>query len=438
MRRPATQPGEMLRITTPAMRWSAPLRGPPLPVLVAMVIATLLVPARAVGVAQAAALAAGEQNQLHHHRHRHHLAHRQRSGELAGQPVGMFPTALPTLGLVNITPPTVVPPEVRLDPWKDAQPLDTALGSLLAGSLAEEPTVTPPPLQSSLDLVQAACPLLTGWPLELEITTFDPCDNAHEGGWADAATREPLVDFRQGCSPFGPGLTPQLVYSTAQGELMATSRLKTTIVGSKVAIADCAGVPRWTLEEKVYHEVGRVDQSSCDRYGSCDGTIWIQYFLYRIDGRLAAQTPYLKLFEDTIQINDPSGQRLAMAKRVGDWAPNSAACLGPRRWLLTFATPAPPGDFAVPTAQWPLAALVSIASVRDTSRRPSGLLAPTWCEISKVACSALFALLVAGSLLAGAALFFGEALEPLRALLYELEQRLCPRRMKLPSKYDGG
>lgn len=363
------------------------------------------------------------------------------------QPVAALPfigtTIPPTLGLANITPPTLVPPAVHLDLWRDAHPVDIswrdmAIGELLATSFAEKPTVTPPPLQNSLDLVKAGCPLLTGWPLELEVQTVDPCDSSSEGLWLDAAKKEPIIGFKQSCSLFSSGMTPHLVYSAAQGELMAVSHLVTTLVGTRVAISDCSGAVRFFLEEKVYHEVGKTDPISCEEYGSCDGTVWIQYFLYEADGRLVAQTSYLKLFEDSFEIHNPAGEHLASASRIGDWEPPSEKCEGPRRWLLQFASPAPAGPLSNPTDQWPLAALVTIAAVRDASRRPSGLLAMSGCEIKKMAGATLAFFFVVAVLLVGSAVFFAEALEPCRRFLWELEQRLCPRRMQLPSKYDGG
>merc|ERR1719336_1951570 len=160
--------------------------------------------------------------------------------------------------------------------------------------------------------------------------------------------------------------------------------------------------------------------------------------MYTATGRLAAQTPYLRIFEDNIDINDASGRHLASARRLGEWDPVSKGCIGPRRWLLQYASPAPPGPFANVTEQWALAALLTIASVRDASRRPSGLLSYSWCEIRKGALYSLCALCVAAAIFVALAVFTAEALEPLRVLLYDLEQRLCPRRMKLSSKYDGG
>jgi len=373
------------------------------------------------------------------HQHKRVRAHRKRR-RLAQVPMELPTTTSPPLSFFNITPVTMSPPIVHLNPWTDAQPVDTAIGQFLATSFASKPPATPPPLQSSLDLVRAACPLLTGWPEEIEIATFDPCDNTDEGGWADALNQEQLVSFRQSCSPFTTGLAPLLTYSTMQGEVLASSHLMTTVTGNKVAISDCSGTSRYFLEEKVYHEVGSVDATTCQRFGSCDGTIWIQYFLYTAaNHKLVAKTPYLKLFEDTIQIYNPTGALIASATRLGEWVPNSAECQGYRKWLLKYAMPQPEGGpFVSITEQWPLAALITIAATRDATRRPNGLLTPSWCEVSKVTLSAIVLMLTIVIVLGGTAVFLREALEPCRVYFYELERRIFPKRMKLPSKYDGG
>lgn len=371
---------------------------------------------------------------------RHRLLARARHREARAAQDPYATTGPPTLGLANVTVPTPLPMAPGVDPWKDAQPIDTAIGAFLAAGLSERPTVTPPPTQDSLDIIRAGCPLLTTWPQELEVVTIDPCDHMHEGSWRDPVTAEPLVLFRLSCSPTTSGLSPRISYSTAgpHAELLAASQMMTTLVGSKIALMDCAGNVRYVIEEKVYKQKGSVDVERCEKFGSCDGTVWLQYFLKSADGALLAHTPYLQLFESTFDVVHPgTGALIARATRVGDWVPNSRECLGQRRWRLTYASPPPPGPFANPTEQWPIAALLTVASMRDASRKPSGLLAPTWCEISKTALSVVVAIVCAAACLTVGLVFLRDGVPLFRASLIAFESRVCPKRMRVPSKYSG-
>jgi len=77
------------------------------------------------------------------------------------------PVFIVKMGLANVTEPTPYPPPPPvLHPWKEMQPLDTAIGNYLISGLIAQPTVTPPPSQSSLDLA-FACPALLTWPTEV-------------------------------------------------------------------------------------------------------------------------------------------------------------------------------------------------------------------------------------------------------------------------------
>lgn len=326
-----------------------------------------------------------------------------------------------------------------LEPWNDAQPVDTAIGAILAAGLSERPTYTPPPLQSGLDLVRAACPLLTAWPSRLEIHAIESCTGGHnKGSWVDATSQDPLAVFQLSCSPLGSIFSPQVTYSTPQGEVLATSHLLASFWGTAVAIADCSGTLRYVFEEKVYKQKGSVDAASCELHGSCDGTVWIQYFLRDTSGMLLAETPYLKLFEDAFDILEPrTGFRIATAARLGAWHPDSVPCTGPHRWALTYAS-SPPGFFADFTEQWPIAVLLTVASIRDASRRSSGLLAPSWCEVSKVTLSFCLLFMASATVVVGVVVLLRDARQPCRMWLFDLEKRICPNRMRLPSKYDGG
>mmetsp|Transcript_125944 Transcript_125944/g.317615 ORF Transcript_125944/g.317615 Transcript_125944/m.317615 type:complete len:460 (+) Transcript_125944:196-1575(+) len=346
------------------------------------------------------------------------------------------------LGTAYVSTPTLAPPVMQLNPWSDAQPVDTAIGAFLATGLSDSPTVTPLPMQGSLDIVRAGCPVLLTWPREMHILALDPCGTTSEGSWRDASTEKPIVIYGLSCSPFDGGMAPRVSYSQVEegerGELIAASQMRTTLVGSKIDLMDCAGNLRYMVEEKVFHQKNSVDTESCEKYGSCDGTVWIQYFLRQPNGTAVAQTGYLNIFQANFDIIEPSsGAVMASAERVGDWNPMWKECLGPRKWRLTFAEQPPPGPLALPTEQWPLASLVTILSVRDASRRSSGLLMPTFCEVWKVTGQVIWilVLVIAGTF--GILLFLRDVVPPLTASLYDLELRICPRRMIVPSKYDG-
>eukprot|EP00446_Apocalathium_sp_SHHI-4_P007699 CAMPEP_0177163330 /NCGR_PEP_ID=MMETSP0367-20130122/6358_1 /TAXON_ID=447022 ORGANISM="Scrippsiella hangoei-like, Strain SHHI-4" /NCGR_SAMPLE_ID=MMETSP0367 /ASSEMBLY_ACC=CAM_ASM_000362 /LENGTH=455 /DNA_ID=CAMNT_0018609155 /DNA_START=31 /DNA_END=1396 /DNA_ORIENTATION=- len=350
-------------------------------------------------------------------------------------------TPPPEFSILNVTTPTLVPPTARLDPWSDAQPVDTAIGTLIVSGFQERPTQTPPPSQNSLDVVMAGCPMTLTWPVEVSVTTFNPCDSSQIASWLDAATNEPILEYSQSCSPFRAGMAPILSYSLIEGgHLMVQSQTITTLTGSKIALMDCRGMTRYLLEEKVYHEKKGKDMTSCEKYGSCDGIVWIQYFMYKANGTLVAQTPYLHIFEPSIKVVDPkTGVTIATATRIGSWEPGYSDCQGERRWHLVYAPPEeqPAGPFASPTEQWPLAAMLSVISIRDASRNPNGLVSPTWCELWKGSTSLMVLGAVVVALGMAALVFLRDVVPPLTAGLYELEVRILRRRMFVPSKYVG-
>jgi len=351
-------------------------------------------------------------------------------------------THAPGAGNAYASTPTFAPPAAQLDPWNDNQPVDTAIGLFLAAGLADSPTVTPLPLQTGLSIVRAGCPVLLTWPGEVDIVVPDPCGTSGEGSWRDASSEKPVVMYSSSCSPFNSGLAPRMSYSQVEegerGELFAESQTQTTLVGSKIDLMDCAGNVRYTVEEKVFHQKNSVDRDSCDKYGSCDGTVWIQLFLHQPNGTLVAQTTYLNIFQASFDIVEPNtGAILASAERLGDWNPRATECLGQRKWRLKYAEAPPPGPLALPTEQWPLASLVTILSIRDSSRRPSGLLNITFCGVWKVTLQAIWSVVLVVFVTFSILLCLRDVIPPLKGSLYELELRICPRRMIIPSKFDG-
>lgn len=345
-------------------------------------------------------------------------------------------TTVPTYGIENVTELTL-PPVQRVDPWLDMQPVDTAIGTFLTEGFAERPTVTPLPSQSSVDAVRAGCPMLLNWPQQLDIYALNPCEKHGQGAWRDSSTNEHIMRFGQSCNPFGGGLAPLVTYSSVLGEeTFAFTQKRVTLFESQVVLNDCAGNLRYTIEEKVYKQRARADSLACARFGACDGTDWFQYFLRQANGTLAAQTPWIHLFQSELEFVHPiTGATIATAQRIGEWIPNQDNCQGDRRWQLSYADPFPHGPLAIVTERWPLAALMTVATMRDANRRSSGSVAPSWCEVWK-ASTLILGLWLAASFTTIAALFFlRDAVPPLTAALFEWELKVCGRRMALPSKY---
>ena len=86
----------------------------------------------------------------------------------------MPPPWVPTIGFSNITDPTPFPPPpLVLDPLRDYQPLETALGEAVFRQFREVPTATPPPDQAALDLF-AACPDMSGMGTSSEVRVTVP------------------------------------------------------------------------------------------------------------------------------------------------------------------------------------------------------------------------------------------------------------------------
>jgi len=363
--------------------------------------------------------------------------------QLLTQQAPVLTTPIPKFGLANVTMPTAVPPNMMLDPWADAQPADTAVGAFLTSSMQDAPTATPPPSQAALDIMAGGCPVLDQWPARLEISAPMPCHTAYSGRWASppSATAggvgSDIMAWSQSCNLLAGGLSPMISYSMPGGDAFATSSTAITLVGNKIEVYDCGGILRYTLEEKVYHERGSVDQTACMKYKSCDGTVWVQYFLRNKYNQLVAHTGYLNIFQSDFQIMDAAGMTLATARRKGDWSPDSPHCGGHRIWELIHSSPMPPGAFENPTQQWPLAVMVTIAAVRDSSRRPSGLVAPSWCEISKTGLFISFLFLLSAIVAGGVVLFIKIGRGPLRDMCVDVEARLCPKRMRKASKYEG-
>merc|ERR1712173_120404 len=112
-------------------------------------------------------------------------------------------------------------------------------------------------------------------------------------------------------------------------------------------------------------------------------------------------------------VHPVTGDNIATAKRIGEWIPNQDYCQGDRRWQLSYTDPPPNGPLAVITERWPIAALMTVATLRDSNRRSSGSVSPSWCEIWKTSTLFVGCLLAASFITVATLFFFRDAVPPL-------------------------
>jgi len=343
----------------------------------------------------------------------------------------------PKLSVADLTPPTMVPPlPAQLISWKDAQPLDTAIGHFFVEGFGGQPTLTPPPVTPALNIAYG-CPVLLDWPTEVVVTLPDyTC--GHKGSWG--TTSDPpttIMNWSTACNPFTWDLAAPVTYSTANGDKFGTSQTKTTFVGTNVRLRDCLDNVRYTVDEKVYRREGTPDPEACNKYGSCDGTISLQYFLHDGNDRIIGQTAFLGLFQDVFTVVASNGAVIATISRNPGWNPISEVdCDTPRQWTIQYGSGAA-AAFPDASERWPIAELVTIISVRDGYRRSSGLMRPSACEVVRGIFTFSFVTLALAMLAAVALFFYHVLMNRIRAKLVTLEAVLCPKRMKRPAKYEN-
>jgi len=364
-------------------------------------------------------------------------------GTLQRQVPGAAPLYVPKIGLANITEPTAYPPPPPpLEPWNDHQPLDTAIGHYLLSGFIPGPTITPPPTQESLDLA-FACPLLLSWPLEVGVGAPDPCSSTTSGNWTSMKDNSLLLNWEIDCvnGKSGDGLpsaTSVTTYMLPTGDLFGKSRESKTPWGTKIELIDCGGTTIYTVEEKIYKYVGKPNRESCEKYQSCDGTVFLQYFVKNGQGAIVAMTGYLNLFQSRFDLNDAGGLKIASVWRNG-WDPaikSDCATSKGRAWTLQFVAAAP-GVWGAATSQWPLAAMMTMLSQRDETRQPNGSVAVNNCEVGKTLALVLLAFIGVCCCvcvpLVVVALFSG----PFKGFFNHIETIILPKRMGRPQHYGN-
>lgn len=308
----------------------------------------------------------------------------------------------PSRGELNGTKPA------KFDPWADHQPRDTRLGYLALSSIAVSPQEAneEKAAREAAAAQSSGCPLLLSWPDVVEIMLPDPCGDG-TGTWqsaAEAADEEgsddtggddsdDIMGFKTSCPVLSTSIMPSTsLFMPGSNQHFGSSEETTSLIGSSTELRDCHGDARYTIQEKVFHVEGHTYHTACSRFGSCDGTVFIQNLLYDINGEVVARTPRLTLFQDIYSIEDAQGNAIATATRIGAWSPQSTKC-GSNGWRLSFSESVI-GIFATPSDRWPIASLVMEMSRRDSRRRPSGLVSPSLCEAVKLTLHWTFAVAV--------------------------------------------
>jgi len=396
----------------------------------------------ATGASAAASTAATTANADRHFRARRAERHRHSShgGQVAASFLALggrqVPPGVETVSLANLTEPTAIPPPPpALEPYKDNQPFDTAIGNFFVSRLVEKPTVTPPPSQASIELAYG-CPTLLNWPIEVAVGAPDPCaDMKTNASWTDNSDENAakIVSWSQDCAMFdlaNRDASPLVSYELPNGDLLGASQEKTTLKRTIIELRDCQYTTRYTVQERLIHQSGKPDDNACSKYGACDGVVYLQYVMKDAIDKTVAITPYLNLFPEVFEINDAAGNKIATASRAG-WDPMHSDCSNSisRHWLLRFAE-SPAGVFATVTERQWIAQMMTMIALRDSRRGSDGLVTMSECQIFKMFITglSLLAFLCCACCVPMCCYLIVSA--PMHERLHFLEKRWCPRKKK--------
>jgi len=343
---------------------------------------------------------------------------------------------IPKIGVGNVTTPTELPPPPpTLNPNTDMQPFDTRLGDLIASSFLAPPTETPPPTQEALNLAYG-CPVLLGYPQSLQINAPSGCDHSRAGTWKQPQGNNSVIKWVETCDLLT-AVLPIVQYTTPDDQAFASSRTRFSFFGNTMEILDCGLNIQYTIEEKIYHQTSFTDQEICKKYGSCSGTVFLQYFMRNRAGVVIAETPYLNLFQDNIVIQEPgSGLVIANVERVGAWSPWDKCPQWEKLWSIKYSQ-APPGQFGNIENRWPIAVLVNMMILRDADRTKGGMVMPSFCEVVNISILAVMILLLIITVIVLTLLFQHFCFRKVRMIFYNIEDKFFPHTMYKPSKYEG-
>lgn len=339
------------------------------------------------------------------------------------------PTYIPEIGIANVTQATAFPPlPPTLNPNADYQPMDTALGDYIMKQFVVAPTVTPPPLQSALN-VAYGCPILE-LPARLWISAPTGCSNTRTGIWADT-NGEMLSTWNESCVALADA---DVTYILPSGDKMGSSYTHLDMNSDIVELFGCDLTSLYRFTEKIYKRTGAFNQDVCDKYGVCDSEIYLQYFIHGSNGALAAQTGYLAYFQDSFDLLDPAFVPIATITRNGAWSPKDECPTYKKEWIVQFGGSGSPLT-GVPN-RWIVAAFTSVMTLHDADRDLTGMIRGGQCQ--RVAWTTLFITSVVLIVLTVVIvivvwLYF---LDPLRSFFFKLEDTIFPAVMNKPSKFD--
>lgn len=329
--------------------------------------------------------------------------------------------------------------QAATESWSFANVTQGALRTYLNGRFGAPSAVLPAKGDPALD----PCPILNEWPSKLEIDAPSPCTLAPSGSWStsEASPEDPAIplvmSWTQQCSTLGGGLVPVTSYTLPSRGLFGSTQPVASLTGNTFRLNDCVGYTRFFLDEKVYHVPGEPDSHACEIYGSCDGSVFLQFIIRDHAGRKIAHTPYLRLFQSSFNIEDVNGLLVAQVERIGRWNPMSKTCSGQaHKWLVTFPELGIPGASSLfPTAadRWPVAELVTVMSTRDGARLPSGLVGPSVCELEKTGLLIASLVFLVAAIGAVTTLFVRVGVTPTQMMCLEFEASFCPRRERTPN-----
>lgn len=288
------------------------------------------------------------------------------------------PTYIPKIGIANVTTATALPPPPpTLNPTDDYQPVDTRLGDMYFKQFVDPPTATPPPNKDAIALA-FGCPFYV-LPAKFKVESPSGCGETRAQKWRDLSGNE-LGSWQETCLDAGGMVTYKL--PPPAGDTNAFSRTQASASGNKVDIMDCGLNKKFTFIENVFFKTDTKNHMACDRYGSCDGEVILQYSLADAAGNTVAITAMLDLFQDRFSISDTNGNHIANIYRAGRWGPWDGCKEGEdaykKDWIVDMGSS--PAGLTGPPVRWVTATFVTIIAMRDEYRKSTGMVGVTPCE----------------------------------------------------------
>merc|ERR1719281_1060796 len=97
------------------------------------------------------------------------------------------------------------------------------------------------------------------------------------GNWSEPQGKQ-VIKWSEVCD-LRNAILPIVTYHTPDNQAFASSRTRFSFFGNTMEVLDCGLNIQYTIEEKIYHQTKFTNQDICKKYGSCQGTVFLQYFL---------------------------------------------------------------------------------------------------------------------------------------------------------------